>query len=497
MVAGLQALDPVPHLADDAGRFVARGRSAAAPGDRRRRRAHRLRTRRRRPSRPAPLRPSAERARSRERRPARACAPQDGVLFVFTRASLFPSGDVGAFLAAENPPAQGTGARVGGEEKAATETAAGRWLAAPGAPQARVLRIERAVRAAVLEAVNEPPRRRGRRARRPGCGRGVVRLHASGVCHSDWNVVSGATSEPAPGCARPRGRRRRRGGREGVSTVAEGEHVVLSWLPACGSCFYCVQGRPSLCEHAMEGMFEGTLPERSAAPVAERYAALPLLVPLHLRGALHRPEECCVRIRDDAPLDVAALVGCAVMTGVGAAINRARVEPGSTVAVFGAGGVGLSAILGAGLAGAATSSPSTRSRLQARPRARARRHACGRPEERRSRRRAARAHGRSRGRLRVRLGRLSRRRRAGLRATRRGGTGRLHRHPAGRGRRPICRGPSLPRDEKIVTGSFYGSCRPHVDMPLLLDLFMDGRLRSTSSCRGRTSSTTSTTPSPR
>lgn len=331
------------------------------------------------------------------------------------------------------------------------------------------------MRAAVLEAVNEPLAVEDVELADPGAGEVVVRLHASGVCHSDWNVVSGATPNPLPAVLGHEGAGVIEAVGEGVSTVAEGEHVVLSWLPACGSCFYCVQGRPSLCEHAMEGMFEGTLPggalrlSRNGTPLYH-YSFLSTFA-----ESCIVPEECCVRIRDDAPLDVAALVGCAVMTGVGAAINRARVEPGSTVAVFGAGGVGLSVILGAGLAGArdiVAIDPVPYKRDLARelgathtvdpksddPAAVLRELTDGRGADY-----AFDSAGYP--------GVVTQ----AYEATRRGGMIVCIGIPPV-GAEANLPGPSLPRDEKIVTGSFYGSCRPHVDMPLLLDLFMDGRL---------------------
>jgi NDMA-dependent alcohol dehydrogenase len=340
--------------------------------------------------------------------------------------------------------------------------------------RASLLRIG-GVRAAILEEVNAPLAVEDVELADPGPGEVVVRLHASGVCHSDWNVVSGATPNPLPAVLGHEGAGVVEAVGAGVSAVAEGDHVVLSWLPACGRCFYCVQGRPSLCEHAMEGMFEGTLP--SGALRLSRNGA-PLYHYSFLSTFAERcivPDECCVPIRADAPLDVAALVGCAVMTGIGAAINRARVEPGSSVAVFGAGGVGLSVILGSLLAGGrdvvavdpvpfkrelalelgATHTVDPRSDdpadfLRELTDGRGADYAfdaAGFPGV------IAQAYA----------------------ATRRGGTVVSIGIPPV-GAEASLPGPSLPRDEKIVTGSFYGSCRPHVDMPLVLDLFMEGRL---------------------
>ena len=331
------------------------------------------------------------------------------------------------------------------------------------------------MRAAVLRAVNEPLSVEEVELADPGAGEVVIRLHASGVCHSDWNVVSGATPNPLPVVLGHEGAGIVETIGAGVSAVRQGDHVVLSWLPACGGCFFCAQGRPSLCEHAMEGMFEGTLPG-GALRLSQNGSALyhySFLSTFAERCIV--PEECCVPIRPDAPLDVAALVGCAVMTGVGAAINRARVEPGSAVAVFGVGGVGLSVVLGARLAGAGTIVAVDPVALKRE--------------------------------LALDLGAThvvdpaGEDALAGLRDLTDGRGVDYAFDAAGvpgvvaqaydsvrRGGMVVCigippvgteahlPGPSLPRDEKIVTGSFYGYCRPHVDMPRLLELFMDGRL---------------------
>ena len=331
------------------------------------------------------------------------------------------------------------------------------------------------MRAAVLREIGQPLTVEDVELADPGPGEVTVRIVASGVCHSDWNVITGATPNPLPAVLGHEGAGVVEAVGEGVTAVAEGDHVILSWLPSCGECFYCVQGRDSLCEHAMEGMFEGTLP--SGALRLSRNGT-PLYHYSFLSTFAERcivPEECCIRIRADAPLEVAALVGCAVMTGVGAAINRARVEPGSTVAVFGAGGVGLSVVLGAVLAGArdivAVDPVAYKREL-------ARELGATRVVDPRSEDSAAVLRELTDGR-----GADYTFDSAGYpgvvtqayESTRRGGTVVCIGIPPV-GAEASLPGPSLPRDEKIVTGSFYGSCRPHVDMPLLLDLFMDGRL---------------------
>ena len=132
---------------------------------------------------------------------------------------------------------------------------------------------------------------------------------------------------------------------EGVASVCAGDRIVLSWMPNCGRCDYCITGRPHLCDHPPErssrsGLWKGDLKLHLFGPVAS-FAQFTVV-----------PEAGVIPIPREMPLDRASLLGCAVMTGVGAAIHTARVRAGSTVAVFGCGGVGLNVIQGARLAGA-------------------------------------------------------------------------------------------------------------------------------------------------
>ncbi len=331
------------------------------------------------------------------------------------------------------------------------------------------------MRAAVLREVNAPLSVEEVELAEPGPGEVSVRLAASGICHSDWNVITGATPNPLPVVLGHEGAGLVEAIGAGVTEVALGDHIVLSWLPTCGRCFYCTRGRGVLCDMAMEDMFEGTLPGGSVA-LSQNGARLyhySFLSTFAERCVV--PESCCVKIREDVPLEVAALVGCAVMTGVGAAVLRAQVEPGSVAVVYGAGGVGLSTILGCGLAGA-------RAIVAADPVAFKRDTALA----------LGATHAVDPGSDDVAglVRELTEGRGAdyafdtagapgvvaqAYEAVRRGGivvavgippVGATADLPA----------PSLPREEKIVTGSFYGSCRPHQDMPLVLDLYMEGRL---------------------
>jgi S-(hydroxymethyl)glutathione dehydrogenase/alcohol dehydrogenase len=309
----------------------------------------------------------------------------------------------------------------------------------------------------------------------PGPGEVEVRLASSGVCHSDWNVVTGATANPLPAVLGHEGAGIVGAVGQGVQSIAEGDHVILSWLPACGRCFYCSRGRQVLCDVAMADMFRGTLP---GGTLRLSQNGDHLYHYSYLSAFAERcivPEGCCVRIREDAPLDVAALVGCAVMTGYGAAVTRAGIRPGEAIAIFGAGGVGLSAIMGSRLAGAGAivafdpfplrreaalelgathaldpGSDDVVSFMQGLTNGRgadAAIDSAGVPGV------LAQAYA----------------------AVRRGGT------VVGVGLPPEDAMAELPasdlaREEKVVTGSFYGSCSPQVDMPIVLDLYMDGQL---------------------
>lgn len=186
----------------------------------------------------------------------------------------------------------------------------------------------------------------------PHPGEVLVRISATGVCHSDLHYIKGDLEFPLPvvpgheaaGVVEAVG--------PGVELVRPGDHVVLLFAPSCGHCRYCDAGRPHLCE--MRSRVRGKMPDGTSR--------------LKLGGEeLHHfscvsswaeqavvPASGVIAISKDVPLSVAALLGCAVTTGVGAVINAARVVPGSSVAVFGLGGVGMNIVQGARIAGAVT-----------------------------------------------------------------------------------------------------------------------------------------------
>lgn len=182
--------------------------------------------------------------------------------------------------------------------------------------------------------------------RDPGPTEVRVRLTACGVCHSDLSVQQGIMPIPVP-CVL---------GHEGAGTIVEigsavtnvetGDHVIMAPIAPCRTCFFCLRGQPTLCEHGFDHMF-------SPYAHAGTEAIHPGLGPAAFGEETIVPTGSVVPIDAAFPIDVAALIGCGVVTGVGAVVNSARVEAGATVAVIGCGGVGLAAIQGARMSGAA------------------------------------------------------------------------------------------------------------------------------------------------
>lgn len=193
----------------------------------------------------------------------------------------------------------------------------------------------------------------------PGPGELLVRVHAAGLCHSDLSVIDGSRPRVMPMALghEAAGEVVAIGGGGVGSAFAVGDHVALAFVPVCGSCGPCQDGRAALCEPGAVANAAGTLlsGERRWHDPAD---GDPDAVMHHHLGVSAFAEhvvvsECsAVRIDPTLPYELAALFGCAVLTGVGAAVYGAQIRPGDTVAVFGLGGVGLAALLGAVLCGA-------------------------------------------------------------------------------------------------------------------------------------------------
>jgi S-(hydroxymethyl)glutathione dehydrogenase/alcohol dehydrogenase len=185
----------------------------------------------------------------------------------------------------------------------------------------------------------------------PRRGEVMLEIKACGVCHSDLSATNGTIPMPPPTVLGHEAAGLIVEVGEGVTDLKIGDTVVVSWVPMCGKCRYCVEGRPALCDASAKATL--TLPDGTSrlkdasGKTLNHFAGVGVMAEY---ATLHR--DSVIPIDAGTPFDKAALVGCAVMTGVGAAINTAKVRPGSSVAVFGAGGIGLNVIQGAALAGA-------------------------------------------------------------------------------------------------------------------------------------------------
>ena len=180
----------------------------------------------------------------------------------------------------------------------------------------------------------------------------LVRLVASGVCRSDYNSVDGTSPTLFPTVLGHEGAGVVEVVGPGVTRVKPGDHVALSWTPWCGECSECLRDLPQLCGTAWPAMNEAGLMDGTSrlSRDGERIYHCCFLSTFAERAVV--PERSCVPIPKDVPFDVAALVGCAITTGVGAVWKTANVRPGDRVAVIGCGGVGLSALMAAVAVGA-------------------------------------------------------------------------------------------------------------------------------------------------
>src|SRR6476620_564816 len=180
----------------------------------------------------------------------------------------------------------------------------------------------------------------------PGPSDVLVRIGASGVCHSDVSAANGTIPTPPPCILGHEGSGTVEWVGAEVTRVAVGDHVIASFVPACGNCFWCLRGESNLCAMSNE-VFVTPKALRADGSTAISMTGL---------GTFADQMTCnqanVVKIDTDLPDSQLALIGCGVTTGVGAALNTARVTPGSTVAVIGCGGVGQAVIQGARIAGA-------------------------------------------------------------------------------------------------------------------------------------------------
>ncbi|MGW0555671.1 Zn-dependent alcohol dehydrogenase [Streptomyces sp. NPDC002926] len=180
--------------------------------------------------------------------------------------------------------------------------------------------------------------------RDPGPGEVLVAVAAAGLCHSDLSVIDGTIPFPVPVVLGHEGAGVVEAVGEGVGHIAPGDHVSLSTLANCGACADCDRGRPTMCRKAIGR--PGRPFSRGGEPVFQ-FASNSAFAERTIVRAVQ-----AVQIPADLPLTSAALIGCGVLTGVGAVLNRAKVDRGETVVVIGTGGIGLNVIQGARIAGA-------------------------------------------------------------------------------------------------------------------------------------------------
>jgi S-(hydroxymethyl)glutathione dehydrogenase / alcohol dehydrogenase len=207
------------------------------------------------------------------------------------------------------------------------------------------------MKAAVLYEFNTPLRIEELETDPPKRGEVLVRFAASGVCHSDLHCILGVHKAPLPAVLGHEGAGVVEQVGEDVRSVAPGDHVIVTWLPYCGRCRFCISGRPQLCDDLGWSdaglMRDGTIRFHRGGERIHHYGSVSSFAE---RAVV--PEQTVIPVDRSLPLTELALMGCAVMTGVGAALRTGGVAPGETVAVVGCGGVGLSVIQGARIAGA-------------------------------------------------------------------------------------------------------------------------------------------------
>jgi S-(hydroxymethyl)glutathione dehydrogenase/alcohol dehydrogenase len=185
----------------------------------------------------------------------------------------------------------------------------------------------------------------------PGAGEVLVEIQSAGVCHSDLHPARGDWPAKVPLVLGHEGAGIVREVGAGVTALAPGDRVVLCWAPACGVCPPCVEGRAVLCDRVEKVSFRNKLPSGAARLHARGQDVAPFLGTACFSDFVVVPEAGAIRVDADVPFNALATIGCAVVTGVGAVTNAGQVPKGARVAVIGAGGVGLNVVQGAAIAG--------------------------------------------------------------------------------------------------------------------------------------------------
>jgi S-(hydroxymethyl)glutathione dehydrogenase/alcohol dehydrogenase len=209
------------------------------------------------------------------------------------------------------------------------------------------------MRAAILWTQGEPLSVEPADLAPPGPGEVLVEVKAAGVCHSDLHPARGDWKMRTPVVLGHEGSGIVRELGAGVTALQTGDHVVFCWTPACGQCPSCADHRPILCDRLDKTTYRNRLPTGDSRLRARDQVLAPFLGTACFAEAAVVPQEGVIAVSKDVPFEILASLGCAVLTGVGAVANAARVPAGASVAVIGAGGVGLNVVQGAVMAGSA------------------------------------------------------------------------------------------------------------------------------------------------
>ena len=330
------------------------------------------------------------------------------------------------------------------------------------------------MKAAILYEANTPLQVVDVEQQGPQAGEARVRVMASGVCHSDWHIMNGDWTPPLPmvlgheaaGIVEDVG--------AGVTSVRPGDHIIFSFRTHCGRCLYCSTGRTILCDghpSVRWAMLDGTHRLRRNGKDINQMARIGTF-----SERVVCPAEMLVPIRKDMPWPQAALVGCSVPTGVGAVTRCARVEAGASILVIGCGGVGLNVVQGGRLAGASKiiACDLLDNKLQFAQEFGAT-HAVNASRENVVERARALTGGRGVDYAFDAIGGEQTTLQI-LDAVRPGGTAVIVGMAAMNVRAPIA--PYfMALQEKTIKGTMYGSVRPNLDFPWLVDMYLEGRLK--------------------
>lgn len=304
----------------------------------------------------------------------------------------------------------------------------------------------------------------------PARGEVAVRIAACAICHSDVHAIRGDWGGVLPVVAGHEAAGVVEAVGDSVAGVSPGDPVVVSLLRSCGRCFYCTVGAPHLCTHAFALTTESRLRTHDGRPLRQGIGV----------GAFAEyavvDQSQVVRVPDDLPLDRAALLACGVITGFGAVVNTAQVRPGSSVVVIGIGGVGLNAVQGAVLAGATPiiAVDTLEHKLEA-ARSFGATHALAATRDDLAGAVRDLTGGRGADYVFVTVGSAAAATQA-LQLTRRAGTVTLVGIPASGTSVPLDVGRAVTREQRVL-GSAMGSTRLGVDVPRLVDLYRQGRLK--------------------